>query len=89
MLPGMDGFEVCRKVREKSTVPIIMLTAKVENQDKITGLTLGADDYMTKPFSIREVIARVKANLRRHTLPDQEEKKSREKKIDKVDVISF
>lgn len=65
MLPGMDGFEVCRKVREKSTVPIIMLTAREEEVDKVLGLELGADDYMTKPFSIRELTARVKANLRR------------------------
>ncbi len=67
MLPGMDGFEVCRKVREKSSVPIIMLTAREEEVDKVLGLELGADDYMTKPFSIRELTARVKANLRRMT----------------------
>lgn len=67
MLPGMDGFEVCRKVREKSSVPIIMLTAREEEVDKVLGLELGADDYMTKPFSIRELTARVKANLRRIT----------------------
>ena len=65
MLPGMDGFEVCRKVREKSTIPIIMLTAREEEVDKVLGLELVADDYMTKPFSIRELTARVKANLRR------------------------
>lgn len=65
MLPGMDGFEVCRRVREKSSVPIIMLTAREEEVDKVLGLELGADDYMTKPFSIRELTARVKANLRR------------------------
>ncbi len=65
MLPGMDGFEVCKKVREKSGVPIIMLTAREEEVDKVLGLELGADDYMTKPFSIRELTARVKANLRR------------------------
>lgn len=65
MLPGMDGFEVCRRVREKSMVPIIMLTAREEEVDKVLGLELGADDYMTKPFSIRELTARVKANLRR------------------------
>lgn len=67
MLPGMDGFEVCKKVREKSGVPIIMLTAREEEVDKVLGLELGADDYMTKPFSIRELTARVKANLRRIT----------------------
>ncbi|MCX7715287.1 MAG: response regulator YycF [Clostridia bacterium] len=65
MLPRMDGFEVCRKVREKSAVPIIMLTAREEEVDKVLGLELGADDYITKPFSIRELTARIKANLRR------------------------
>lgn len=65
MLPKMDGFEVCRKIREKSLVPIIMLTAREEEVDKVLGLELGADDYMTKPFSVRELTARVKANLRR------------------------
>ena len=65
MLPQMDGFEVCRRIREKSMVPIIMLTAREEEVDKVLGLELGADDYMTKPFSIRELTARVKANLRR------------------------
>ena len=65
MLPGLDGFGVCRKVREKSLVPIIMLTAKDEEVDKVLGLELGADDYITKPFGIRELMARVKANLRR------------------------
>ncbi len=65
MLPGLDGFEVCRRVRERSSVPIIMLTAREEEFDKVLGLELGADDYMTKPFSIRELSARVKANLRR------------------------
>ena len=65
MLPGMDGFEVCRKVREKSQVPIIMLTAREDEVDKVLGLELGADDYITKPYSMRELTARVKANLRR------------------------
>ncbi|MDY3928254.1 MAG: response regulator YycF [Clostridia bacterium] len=68
MLPRMDGFEVCRKIREKSSVPIIMLTAREEEVDKVLGLELGADDYMTKPFSVRELTARVKANLRRTTI---------------------
>lgn len=67
MLPGMDGFEVCRKVREKSQVPIIMLTAREDEVDKVLGLELGADDYITKPYSMRELTARVKANLRRST----------------------
>lgn len=65
MLPGLDGFQVCRRVREKSNVPIIMLTAKNEEVDKVLGLELGADDYITKPFGMRELIARVKANIRR------------------------
>jgi len=65
MLPGIDGFEVCKRVRQDMTVPILMLTAKEEEIDKILGLELGADDYMTKPFSMRELKARVKAMLRR------------------------
>jgi len=65
MLPVMDGFEVCKKVREKSAVPILMLTAKEEEVDKVLGLELGADDYITKPFGMRELIARIRANIRR------------------------
>ena len=65
MLPVMDGFEVCKQVREKSNVPILMLTAKEEEVDKVLGLELGADDYITKPFGMRELIARIKANIRR------------------------
>jgi len=65
MLPKMDGFEVCRRIRQVSSVPILMLTAKEEEVDKVLGLELGADDYITKPFSPRELMARVKANLRR------------------------
>ncbi|MBE7055696.1 MAG: response regulator transcription factor, partial [Ruminococcaceae bacterium] len=61
----MDGFEVCKKVREKQSTPIIMLTARDEEVDKVLGLELGADDYITKPFSVRELLARVKANIRR------------------------
>ena len=71
MLPKMDGFTVCKKIRQKLTCPIIMLTAKEEVVDKIIGLELGADDYMTKPFSVRELTARVKANLRKHVLPEE------------------
>ena len=67
MLPDMDGFTLCRKIREKHLFPIIMLTARVEDMDKITGLTLGADDYITKPFNPLELIARVKTQLRRYT----------------------
>lgn len=65
MLPRQDGFQVLRKLREFSQVPVIMLTAKEEEVDKVLGLELGADDYITKPFGMRELIARVKANLRR------------------------
>lgn len=65
MLPGMDGYQVCRAIRQDSTVPIIMLTAKDETFDKVLGLELGADDYMTKPFENKELVARVKAVLRR------------------------
>ncbi len=65
MMPQMDGYEVCRKIREKSVVPIIMLTARADEVDKVIGLEMGADDYVTKPFGNRELIARVKANLRR------------------------
>ncbi|WAM36310.1 response regulator [Caldicellulosiruptor acetigenus] len=65
MLPKLDGFSVCKKVREFSDVPIIMITAKADEVDKVLGLELGADDYITKPFGIRELIARIRANLRR------------------------
>ena len=68
MLPKVDGFDVCRQIRARSTVPIIMLTAKTEEIDKVLGLELGADDYITKPFSVREFRSRVKAVLRRAEL---------------------
>lgn len=67
MLPGMSGMEVCRKLREASSVPIIMLTAKDSELDKVLGLELGADDYVTKPYSARELIARIRAVLRRRS----------------------
>lgn len=66
MLPGMDGFEICRKIRQASNVPVLMISAKKEDIDKIRGLGLGADDYMTKPFSPSELVARVKAHLSRY-----------------------
>lgn len=66
MLPDIDGFEVCRQIRAKSDVPILMLTARKEDIDKVVGLELGADDYLTKPFNPRELVARVKAILRRY-----------------------
>lgn len=67
MLPDIDGFTLCQRIREKHLFPILMLTAKVEDMDKIMGLTLGADDYMTKPFNPLELVARVKTQLRRYT----------------------
>lgn len=66
MLPGMDGFEVCKKIREEKNVPILMVSAKKDDIDKIRGLGLGADDYMTKPFSPSELVARVKAHMARY-----------------------
>ena len=77
MLPGMDGWAVCRKIRESSKIPIIMLTAKGELEDKVSGLEMGADDYITKPFEMKEVLARVHAVLRR----TGEEEQSTEKKL--------
>ena len=65
MMPKMDGYEACRKIREKKHTPIIMLTARAEEVDKVLGLEMGADDYVTKPFGVRELMARVKANLRK------------------------
>ena len=67
MLPQLDGFTLCRKLRERLDIPILMVTAKKEDIDKIRGLGLGADDYITKPFSVTEVLARIKANIRRST----------------------
>jgi DNA-binding response OmpR family regulator len=67
MLPHLDGIDVCRRLREMSDVPILMLTARVDEVDKLLGLSMGADDYVTKPFSPREVVARIKAILRRST----------------------
>src|SRR5262245_28519028 len=72
MLPGMDGFAVCRKVRETSRLPIIMLTARGDITDRIVGQELGADDYMPKPFEPRELVARIQAVLRRGASPDNE-----------------
>ena len=73
MLPKMDGLEVCRTVRKDMTIPILMLTAKTEEIDKVVGLEVGADDYMTKPFSMREFLARVKAMLRRVDMIEEKE----------------
>jgi DNA-binding response OmpR family regulator len=73
MLPGLDGFEICRILRQETSVPILMLTARTEEIDKIVGLEVGADDYLTKPFSMRELVARVKALLRRVRLDREEQ----------------
>ena len=73
MMPDIDGFSLCSKIREKYTFPIIFVTAKVEDIDKISGLTLGADDYITKPFQPLELMARVKAQLRRYTKYNKKE----------------
>ena len=72
MLPAVSGLDVCRRIRETSTVPIVIVTAKDAEADKVAGLELGADDYVTKPFSVRELVSRVRANLRRSqmTVPD-------------------
>lgn len=72
MLPKMDGFTVCRKLRQSISTPILMLTAKEEEVDKVLGLELGADDYITKPFSQRELMARVKSNIRRSSLEEND-----------------
>ncbi len=81
MLPQIDGMEVCREIRKKYDMPIIMLTAKDSEIDKVLGLELGADDYVTKPFSSRELIARVKANLRRHQVMSTQTEQSEKKEI--------
>ena len=83
MLPKMDGFEVCQRIREFSNMPIIMLTAKGDDMDKILGLEYGADDYITKPFNILEVKARIKAIMRRSSkrATEDEKKKIFEKQV--------
>ena len=75
MMPKLDGYEVCRRIREKKNTPIIMLTARAEEVDKVLGLELGADDYVTKPFGVRELMARVKANLRKSAVRQEAEPK--------------
>lgn len=86
MLPNKDGMEVCREVRKKYSMPIIMLTAKDSEIDKVLGLELGADDYVTKPFSTRELIARVKANLRRQQQPEGQGKTTNDITVGKLVV---
>jgi len=89
MLPKRDGMEVCREVRKKYDIPIIMLTAKDSEIDKVLGLELGADDYVTKPFSTRELIARVKANMRRHQAVAQPEEEVEENNDIVVGSLTF
>src|ERR687896_1530577 len=79
MLPKLDGLEVCKRLRSGSTVPIIMLTARDDELDKVLGLELGADDYITKPFSIREFRSRVRALLRRAAVPAQQDRRDSER----------
>jgi two-component system alkaline phosphatase synthesis response regulator PhoP len=88
MLPGMSGFEVCRVLRQESTVPILMLTARGDEPDRVVGLDLGADDYITKPFSLREVLARIRAALRRAQAAAEGEARVREEII-RVGEISM
>jgi len=85
-LPGMDGIDVCRNVRKESSVPIIMVTARVEEDDRLTGLDLGADDYVSKPFSPRELVARVNAVLRRSSKAI-EKREETGNKVDAGDVV--
>ena len=82
MMPDIDGFSLCKKIREKYNFPIIFVTAKIEELDKINGFTFGADDYITKPFQPLELVARVKAQIRRYT-------KYNQKKLDEEDIIDF
>ena len=85
MLPKMDGLTVCKRVKQSSNIPVLMLSAKDEEIDKIIGLELGADDYITKPFSVRELMARVKANLRK--VEDEKNKKENENEKSKKIVV--
>lgn len=89
MLPVMDGFSVCKKLRETIDTPILMLTAKEDEIDKIVGLELGADDYITKPFSVRELMARIKANLRKSPSARKEENSNKKSQTLKVGVLSL
>ena len=86
MLPGLDGWQVCREIRKFSDKPIIMLTAKGETFDKVLGLELGADDYVTKPFDTKEIIARIKAVLRRSSNSGAPQEKAKEVKFDRLSI---
>ncbi len=87
MMPELNGLEACKKIREKSNTPIIMLTARAEELDKVLGLELGADDYVTKPFSVRELMARVKANLRRKINDNSNSSKTNSNLLEFKDII--
>lgn len=89
MLPGMDGFEICRQVRTKSNIPILMLTARDSEIDRVVGLEVGADDYMVKPFSMRELVARVKAMLRRGKFLQEEFQPSDHHPVEESRVLNF
>jgi len=87
MLPGIDGYQVCREVRAKGNTPIIMLSAKGEVFDKVLGLELGADDYMEKPFDSKELVARVKSVLRRYKAVSEPAKETAEKRVEYPDLV--
>ncbi len=89
MLPDIDGFKICKKIREKYYFPIIMLTAKIEDSDKIMGLTFGADDYITKPFNPLELMARVKTQLRRYTKYNQNESETESVEVSQYDFLGL
>jgi two-component system response regulator BaeR len=89
MLPGMNGFDLCREIRKTSMIPIIMMTARVEEIDRLIGLELGADDYICKPFSPREVVARTKAVLRRHEFAKKNQDKTSEHQEFELDQAAF
>jgi DNA-binding response OmpR family regulator len=89
MLPGLDGFEICRILRKEMTTPILMLTARDDEIDRVVGLEVGADDYLTKPFSMRELMARVKAQLRRARLIQDEMEKKQTAESNAQDVLVY
>jgi DNA-binding response OmpR family regulator len=89
MLPGLDGFEICRILRKEMTTPILMLTARDDEIDRVVGLEVGADDYLTKPFSMRELMARVKAQLRRARLIQDEMEKRQTAESNAQDVLVY
>ena len=86
MMPKVDGIEICRRLRSKTNIPILMLTAKDQEFDKVLGLSMGADDYITKPFSIKEVVARVKAHIRRFLVLGNENNSHQDSKIRYKDI---